>query len=88
MKSLLDNYIKPKLDISVEEELKDFIKIKTGTIIRKKFKIAVVLINIPSKRMKDIVQILLISIALKYLLSLSEKVSSIDNSNIMKKVRL
>ena len=28
VKSLLDNYIKPKLDISIEEELKDFIKLK------------------------------------------------------------
>ena len=32
VKSLLDNYIKPKLDISIEEELKDFIKIKKDSM--------------------------------------------------------
>ncbi len=68
--------------------LNDFIKMKTGTISKKKFKIAVVLINIPRKRVKDIIQILLISIKLKFLLSFSEVVRSIDNSNMMKKVVL
>ena len=32
VKSLLENYIKPKLDISVEEELRDFIKIKKDSM--------------------------------------------------------
>ena len=32
VKSLLENYIKPELDISVEEELRDFIKIKKDSM--------------------------------------------------------
>ena len=32
VKSLLENYIKPELDISIEEELRDFIKIKKDTM--------------------------------------------------------
>ena len=32
VKSLIENYIKPELDISVEEELRDFIKIKKDSM--------------------------------------------------------
>ena len=32
VKSLLENYIKPELDISIEEELRDYIKIKKDSM--------------------------------------------------------
>ena len=66
--------------------MNDLINIKEGTIIKKKFRIPLVLISIPIKIVKEIIQILLRFKWVKNLLSFSEVVRSIDRSKTIKKV--